>query len=231
MEDINKERNRVIYSVLPGLAFVLLLWLMKLTEYVTDVSLVHFGINPRNLLGLTGIITSPFIHRDWAHLLHNTFPLIVLSAFVFHSYRKIAVELIGWLFVTAGLWTWCLGRPAYHIGASGLIYGLVSFLFFIGVLRRDRASLALSLLVALFYGSLIWGVLPFDYEVSWEAHLSGGLAGLMLAFYFRKAGQPVKTSSPATVGPGIDLDINANTDATPHVYTYKYVYKEIIKPK
>lgn len=225
MDDIAKERKRVLYSALPGLLFVIILWLVQLTTYLTDIQLTHFGIYPRNLLGLTGVVTAVFIHKDFQHLLHNTIPLLVLPAFLFHSYRPMAWKALGWIYLIGGVWTWCLGRPSYHIGASGLIYGLVSFLFIIGILRRDRASMALSLLIVLFYGSLIWGVLPLDYEVSWEAHLSGGLAGAMLAYFFRKRGLPVTPSSPAAVGPGMDLDINTNTDAG-QTYTYKYVYKK-----
>jgi membrane associated rhomboid family serine protease len=94
------------------------------------------------------------------------------------------------MYLTTGLWIWCFARHSYHIGASGLVYAFVFFLFFSGVLRKDRAAMAISLLVTFLYGSIVWGLLPVVEEVSWEAHLMGTLSGILFAWYYRNSGGP-----------------------------------------
>lgn len=145
---------------------------------------------PRTFSGLLGILFAPFIHDSVNHIYNNLIPLWVALLFLFWHYRTIGVKvfLLGWLFT--GIWVWAGGRTAIHIGASGLVYAYMAFLIAGGFIRKNKALLALSLLLVTFYGGLIWGVFPIDYKVSWESHLYGAIAGLVLAFYYRKADLP-----------------------------------------
>jgi len=166
--------------------FVLLIWLVFWFEIRFDVVLNSYGVYPGTLKGLRGIIFSPFIHGDIKHLYSNTIPLFVLSAALFYFYRKIAWKVVIFGIVLSGLLTWLIGRPANHIGASGLIYVLVSFTFFKGIFAKHYRLIALSLIVVFLYGSMVWGTLPIKEGVSWEGHLSGMITGLLFAIIFRK---------------------------------------------
>ncbi|MFI1771775.1 rhomboid family intramembrane serine protease [Thalassobellus citreus] len=166
--------------------FVLTIWLVFWFEVRFGFNFSKYGVYPQTIKGLRGILFSPFIHGDITHIYHNTIPLFVLSMALFYFYRPIAwkVILLGILF--SGFLTWCIGRPSYHIGASGLIYVLVSFTFFKGVFAKHYRLIALSLLVIFLYGSMIWGITPIKEEISWEGHLSGLITGLLFALFFRK---------------------------------------------
>ncbi|MGB0931414.1 MAG: rhomboid family intramembrane serine protease [Chitinophagales bacterium] len=178
------EQQRVKYSLLLPTVFVVVLWVVKLIELSTGYSFASWGIEPRTLSGLRGIVFSPFLHGDLSHLFSNSFPVILLGFIILHTYRSIAFELLFWLTVMSGFWTWVIGRPSYHIGASGVIYGMAFFVFFSGILRKDTRSMALALLVTFFYGGLIWGLLPIQEGVSWEGHIAGALAGITCAFFY-----------------------------------------------
>lgn len=169
-----------------GLIFTTIIWLIKLIETLLGFSFALLGLYPQRWEGLLGIITAPFLHGDFAHLLSNTFPVILLSGLLFQIYPKVSWRLIRWLFLATGFWTWCFAREAYHIGASGLIYGLAAFLFFAGVFRKNRPEAAVSLVIILLYSGLLWGLIPKDVNVSWESHLSGFIAGASFAFFSRR---------------------------------------------
>lgn len=171
----------VVYPML----FVLFIWLVFWFEIRFHFDFTRFGVFPLRLLGLRGVVFSPFIHSGIQHLYHNSIPLFVLSASLFYFYRSIAwkVLILGILF--SGLLTWLIGRPAYHIGASGLIYVLVSFLFFKGILAKHYRLIALSLLIVFLYGSMVWYVLPIKEGMSWEGHLSGLIVGIVFSLIYR----------------------------------------------
>ncbi|SFN98451.1 Membrane associated serine protease, rhomboid family [Bizionia echini] len=178
-----KFSNQVI---LVPVAFILLIWLVFWFEIRFGFDFTNYGIFPQKLFGLRGVIFSAFIHSGITHLYHNTIPLFVLTAALFYFYREMAWKILIFGILLSGLLTWSIGRPAYHIGASGLIYVLVSFLFFKGIIAKHFRLIALSLLVIFLYGSMIWYVLPIKDGVSWEGHLSGLLVGLVFAFLFKK---------------------------------------------
>jgi membrane associated rhomboid family serine protease len=160
---------------------VLIIWFVYWIEVYFGYNFTKFGILPRELTGLRGVFFSPFIHSDISHLYHNTLPLFVLGCAVSFFYNKLflRVLLLGILF--SGFLTWLIGRPSYHIGASGLIYVFASFLFFKGLIVAYFRLIALSLGVVFYYGSMIWYVFPIKDGVSWEGHLAGGITGLLLA--------------------------------------------------
>ncbi|MBD0834308.1 rhomboid family intramembrane serine protease [Aestuariibaculum suncheonense] len=167
--------------------FVLLIWVVFWADVRFGLRLSKFGIYPQTLKGLRGIVLSPFIHASLKHLASNSVPLLVLSTALFYFYRPIAWKVLGYGILLSGLLTWCIGRPSYHIGASGLIYVLVSFIFFKGVFAKHYRLIALSLLVVFLYGSMIWYTMPIEKGISWEGHLSGLITGLLFAFIFKKS--------------------------------------------
>jgi len=170
------------------LVLVAAFWLVKFIEMQSGQSLVEFGVFPRTLSGIKGVITSPFIHGDLRHLISNSVPLLVLSGGVFYFYSSLAYRVIAGVFLLGGFWLWLGGRESFHIGASGLVYGLTTFLFFSGMLRRDIRLMALSMLVVFLYGGMIWGIFPLFTGISWEAHLFGAFAGILFSFVYRKEG-------------------------------------------
>ena len=181
------EKKKLFQSLFYPIAFVILLWLVKIAEITFGINLAYLGIFPRKISGLIGIITAPFIHADFNHLISNSIPLLLLGLGISYSYPTSSRKLFLAVYVLHGLLVWIIARQAYHIGASGLVYGFVSFLFFSGIIRRDNRSIALALIVTFLYGGLTWGVLPIKAEISWEAHLFGALIGIVFAFIFRKA--------------------------------------------
>ena len=167
--------------------FVLIIWIVFWFEVRFGFDFNHLGVYPRTLKGLRGILFSPFIHSDMEHLYHNTIPLLVLSASLFYFYHKISWKVLGYGILLSGLLTWCIGRPANHIGASGLIYVLMSFTLFKGIFSKHYRLIALSMLVIFLYGSMIWYVFPIKERMSWEGHLSGLIVGFLFAVYFRRS--------------------------------------------
>ncbi len=191
---MSEEKKRFIYSlVFPGF-FLLLLWAVKFFEVSMELSFAGGGVYPRRWSGLQGILFSPLIHGNWKHLIDNSMPAFLLSLALFYFYRDIAYKIWLLIYLIGGVLLWGVGREAYHIGASGLIYGLAAFLFLSGIIRRVRSLTAISLLVVFWYGSMVWGLLPFDFEVSFEAHITGAVSGVVLAIIYRDQGpEPEKS--------------------------------------
>jgi len=172
----------IVYPIL----FILFIWIVFWYEIRFGQDFTSYGIYPQKIKGLIGIICSPFIHGDINHLYHNTIPLFILSTALFYFYRPIAWKILAYGILVSGLLTWFIGRPAYHIGASGLIYVLFSFTFFKGIFAKHYRLIALSLLVIFLYGSLVMYALPIEDGISWEGHLAGLITGLIFALIFRK---------------------------------------------
>jgi len=185
---LKTDKKQFFGSLIFPCSFVLLLWIIKSVEVVFNISFAQFGIYPRTEKGLIGIVTAPLIHASWDHLISNTLPFLIMGITVFYFYRSIALKIFFWIYFITDVWVWVAAREAYHIGASGLVYGFVCFVFFSGVFRKNKSLLALSLFVAFFYGSLVWGVFPMMPRISWESHLMGSFAGIITAYYFRHEG-------------------------------------------
>ncbi|HET7360855.1 MAG TPA: rhomboid family intramembrane serine protease, partial [Salinimicrobium sp.] len=146
----------------------------------------NYGVYPRTVKGLRGVLFAPFIHSGISHLFHNTVPLFVLSFSLFYFYRKISWQILFFGLLLSGFLTWLIGRPSYHIGASGIIYMLAGFLFFKGIFSKYYRLVALSLIVVFLYGGLLWYITPIDPEISWEGHLSGLVTGLFFAIIYKQ---------------------------------------------
>ncbi|NLZ72724.1 MAG: rhomboid family intramembrane serine protease, partial [Bacteroidales bacterium] len=160
-----------------------------------------------------GIFAHTLIHNSFKHLFANTFPLFFLSWCLFYFYREIASYIFFFLWILGGIITFLIGKPGWHIGASGLIYGLAFFLFFSGIIRKHIPLIAISLLITFIYGGLVWNMIPFFAKstTSWEGHLSGAIAGIVLAVLFRHNG-PQK---PNPFKDEDELDDSLNTEKEP----------------
>ncbi|MDP1801980.1 MAG: rhomboid family intramembrane serine protease [Bacteroidota bacterium] len=186
--------RQILNSIFYPFLFLLSIWIVFFIERSNDLNFIKFGILPRKAEGLLGIFTSVFIHGDIGHIASNSIPLLVLGMMLFYFYKKIAKSTFVWIWLVSGIWLWMGGRNSpehftYHIGASTLIYGLATFLFFSGVFRRHLRLMVVSAMVVFLYGSIMWGVLPIKpEEMSWEGHLFGALAGILVAFNYRKEG-------------------------------------------
>lgn len=167
------------------LGLVLLIWIVYWVEIKFNLDFTTYGIYPQKTEGLKGILFSTFIHGGIKHLFNNSIPLLLLSMALFYFYHNISKPVIVLGILITGFMTWCIGRPSYHIGASGLVYALASFLFFKGIFSKYYRLVALSLSVVFVYGSLVWGLFPGKVGMSWEGHLSGFVVGLVLALMFK----------------------------------------------
>jgi len=193
IEDLNEKVNPEIYgkskfriSLIISLSFICLLWIIKIFEEYTKIDLSFLGVYPHKISGLIGLITAPLIHADFSHLVSNSITLLVLMIFLFYAYTNSSFKVFFIVYIFSNLLVWLFGREAYHIGASGLIYGVLGFMFFVGLFRRDTKSIGLSLLVTFMYGGLVWSIFPSDPKISFESHLAGGIIGIICSVIFRK---------------------------------------------
>jgi len=154
------------------------------------------GIFPRRIENVWGVFTLIFVHADWSHLANNVISFVLLGSCLYYFYKELATKIMIISYVFSGLILWAIGRDSWHIGASGLIYSLAFFLFFSGIIRKYVPLIAISLIVAFIYGSMVWHIFPWQNQdpISWEGHLAGGIVGFLLAVWFRKKGpqKPVK---------------------------------------
>ncbi|MCH6575730.1 MAG: rhomboid family intramembrane serine protease [Bacteroidetes bacterium] len=174
------------------LTFPVVMWMVYFISLSLNLDLSRMGILPRDMFGILGIISGPIVHANFSHLLSNTIPLIILGWAIFFFYSKVSFKTFILIYVLTGLLVWLFAREVYHIGASGIVYGIVSFLFFSGIFRRDNKSISIALIVTFLYGGIVWGILPGQKGISWESHLFGGIAGIITAFIFRKIDPPKK---------------------------------------
>jgi membrane associated rhomboid family serine protease len=192
MDKDNQERLTIWARTLKSQAvllggFVLLLWLIEGADWLLwGYRFDQWGIRPRQLEGLWGVLLAPFLHAGFGHLMANTVPLLVLGWLVLvQGLRPFLIVTITVMLVS-GLGTW-LVAPAHtlHIGASGLIFGYFGFLLLRGYFERSGPAIFLSILVVILYGGLIWGVLPQGPGISWQGHLFGFVGGGLAAYWLR----------------------------------------------
>lgn len=190
------EERRLFYSLLVPFSMVLLMFVVMLVSELEGMQMIEWGIRPRVIEHLWGVVTSPFVHGSWSHLGSNVPSFMVLMVSLLYFYREIGYRVFWLIYVLSGLFVWFLGRDSWHVGMSGVIYGMAAFLFFSGIMRGVVSLMAISLMVTFLYGGMVWGVLPLTERLpySWEAHLGGTLAGMALSVVYRGKGPqaPVK---------------------------------------
>lgn len=184
MEDQHFKFSTSVIT-LPFLS-VLLLWIVFWAGIRFQIDLGSYGIYPRTFEGLRGVVFGPFVHGDIEHLYNNSIPLLVLIAALRFFYRAQTLSVLGYGLLLTGAITWIIGRESYHIGASGLVYLLVSFIFFKGIRTKYYRLVALSLMIVMVYGGLVWYIFPNVKEgISWEGHLAGLVVGFVFAVTFK----------------------------------------------
>lgn len=193
---LSEEKKRLFTGIYFALIVVAMMWLVKAVELITGISFASYGVLPLKLKGLAGVLLSPLLHADIGHLTANSAPMFFLTAALVYFYRKDAIRIFSILWILTGVWVWLFARGnSYHIGASGVVYGLAAFHLMGGIIRKEPRLMAFSMLVIFLYGSMVWGFFPDFFpkkNISWESHLMGAIAGVLLAFYYRKAGPQVK---------------------------------------
>ncbi len=185
----NNEINHFKFSpstwIVPTFLLVVI-WFVFYVENSFNIDLGNHGILPRTFSGLQGVVFSPFLHGDLSHIANNSLPLFILTTALIYFYREVSLKVLLYGILFSGIITWIIGRESYHIGASGLIYVLVSFIFFKGMMTKYYRLMALSLAVVVLYGGMIWYIFPdVDHKISWEGHLAGLLTGFVFAVRFK----------------------------------------------
>ena len=179
------DSSRFRQAVFTVLAFLLLLWMIELADAGFDLHLSRLGVYPRELNGLWGILFAPLIHGSWQHLISNSVALAILGVVLLYGYPRSAIPALVFVYLGSGLGVWLFARSSYHFGASGLTHGMMFFIFVSGILRRDKLSIALSMIVFFLYGGMVWTIFPQQPGISYESHFFGALTGILAAFAFK----------------------------------------------
>lgn len=178
--------KRVRESTVVPFRFALLMVLVYLIQVLFYIDLGFLGILPNSYSGLIGVAFAPLIHGSSMHLYANIFPVLILASSVYLFYDRVADQVFLYCYFLTNCIVWLFGRPYYHIGASGLVYGLAMFLIALGFFRGSFKTIVISVVVIIFYGGIIYGILPTDKKISWESHLAGAVVGMMMAFFSSK---------------------------------------------
>lgn len=182
---INKS-GVILKKIYPAIFLVIVIWIVFYIEFVFEISFSKYGIIPRHVTGLRGILLAPFLHANVYHLVSNTVPVLVLTLILFIFYYERAYHVLFWSVILTGIGVWLFGRPAIHLGISGVIYAFASFIFFAGIYKRKFLSIIISIAIVAVYGGLIWGLLPQKFYISYESHIAGFIAGFILARIYYK---------------------------------------------
>lgn len=183
--DSKTELKKMMLATVIPASFIFLFWMVFLLEISLNISLSEYGLRPREISQWFGVLTMPFLHGGFEHIIANTTSFIVLGSLLFYFYNDDAIQIFVWSYILSGILTWIIGRDSIHIGASAMIYAFAGYLFTAGVLSKNIRHMAIALIVVFLYGSMIWGIFPMNNNVSWEGHLSGFAAGIGLAFMYR----------------------------------------------
>lgn len=184
--NIINQKSEIKKNTVFVLLFLCIIWIIKIIEVVFRFNLKQFGIIPQSVNNLFGIILFPLLHDNFGHLISNSLPLLLIGIAVNYFYPKSAKTLWVAVYFIPGIFIWLFGRGGIHIGASGIVYGLWSFVFFSGIIRRDKRAIALTLLSLFIYGGIVIGIFPIKKTISWEGHFAGFVTGLILSIIFRK---------------------------------------------
>lgn len=190
---VKLDRERISYAVFSASVLLLGIWLVWLGSWLLGWSMNDLGIEPRRFHGLIGILSAPLAHASFGHLMSNTLPLALLATLTLYAYPRAASFALPMIWLLSGAGVWLFARDSVHVGMSGVNHGLMFFLFLIGLLRRDRLGLAISMVVFFFYGGMVLTVLPREENISFEYHLAGAVAGVLAAILlFRLDPKPLR---------------------------------------
>ena len=177
------------------LLFVLSIWIIKAFELIFLLEL-DFGVVSKDINSIYKILIFPLIHNDIAHLINNTYPILILGGIISIIYKEISNKIFLFSYLLSGIILWIIGDVNVKvIGASGCVYALASFIIISGFIKKQAQLVMMSFLVIFLYGSIFWGMLPMPNKVSWEGHLAGFIAGIILAIVFRHKGPKEKKYS------------------------------------
>jgi membrane associated rhomboid family serine protease len=182
---VREDAARFRRALVGVVVFIGLLCIIELLDSGFDLHLSRLGVFPRAWHGLWGVLFAPLIHGSWQHLMSNSLVLLVLGVVLLYGYPRASRTMLPLVWLGSGLGVWLFARDSYHFGASGLAHGLMFFIFVSGILRRDRLSIALSLIVFLLYGGMVATIFPQQPGISYESHFFGALMGVLAAFLFR----------------------------------------------
>jgi membrane associated rhomboid family serine protease len=221
---VEEDKRSIRNALLITITFTLLLWIIKITELILKVDLVEYGIYPLHPDGLIGILFAPLIHGSLPHIMANTGPIIILGTALLYGYPKSAKIVLPVIYFGTGILVWLFARPTYHIGASSLTFGMIFFIFTIGVLRRDKRAMALAMIVFFLYGGMFWGIFPGDSGISFESHFFGAVIGLIMAFLLKNhdPAPPEKKYSWEYEEDNPEDEHNPDNDGNMHITLFNY---------
>ncbi len=211
-EDPDTDARRLRRAFLVALTFTFILWAIRIVETLAGLDLAPHSLYPREASGLRGILLAPLLHGGFAHLIANTGPILALGTALIYGYPRAARLVIPVVWLGSGLAVWLFARPSFHLGASGLAFGMLFFIFTIGALRWDRRAIAISLAVFLLYGGMIGGILPTTPNISFEYHLAGAVLGVILALMYRNLDPAPKEKTYDWEGEADDENARGPTD-------------------
>ncbi|MCC6725662.1 MAG: rhomboid family intramembrane serine protease [Saprospiraceae bacterium] len=183
---MQEQKQRILRSLRLPLKFMAVMWGVFMVEVIFDLDFGAYGVFPREVLGLRGILFAPLVHDNFQHLISNSAPMFVLSFIIMYFYRRVAFRSIMMIYLLTGFAVWLFARKVFHIGASGVVYGLLSFVFWSGIFRRSLKSIILALIVTVLYSGYLGGILPNQEGISWESHLLGALVGVFTAYWYKE---------------------------------------------
>jgi len=185
MATLEKEFSKFSSYVTYPFILIVILWICHFYNEYHNHIYNTWGIYPRAIDGLKGIFASPLLHSDWNHLISNSVPMFVLTTLMVIFYRRVALASFIIIYILVGLAVWLFAREVYHIGASGVVYGLVSFVLWSGIFRKNTRSIVLSLVIVILYSGYLAGIIPGKEGISWESHLFGAIIGVFVAYVFK----------------------------------------------
>jgi membrane associated rhomboid family serine protease len=194
MSDMSQETaiqaKRLRTSLILAASFTVMLWSIKLFEFFAGINFIGLGVLPRHAGGLSGILFAPLIHTSWLHLAANTGPVFILGATLLYGYPRSAKIVIPVIYLGTGLIVWLVARPHYHIGASGLTFGMLFFITVVGLLRGDKQAIALAMVSFFLYGGMMGGLFPDSERISYETHIAAACLGVVLALVLKNHDPP-----------------------------------------
>ncbi len=190
------DKKHLRTALLFPLMITLLVVVLHILRKLFSISAFPLSVLPRDRFYLSGILTSPFVHGGFNHLFSNILPLFAGMGIILLFYRRVAMKSFLLIYLVTGAMVWLFARPVYHIGASGVVYGLISFIFWSGIFRRSLKSAMLALIVIILYSGMLAGLFPIEEGISWESHLFGVIAGVIVAFIYRKDIEPDEKKRP-----------------------------------